>query len=60
MGGQPVLFGYPGFQTSEFQLKHGMIDMVCPRKELRETIGKLLQFAAVVVREERLEVAHAG
>jgi acetyl-CoA carboxylase carboxyl transferase subunit beta len=48
------------YQTSEFQLKHGMIDMVCHRKDLKEAIGRLLQFAGVVRREERLEAAHAG
>jgi len=48
------------YQTSEFQLKHGMVDMVCHRKDLRESIGRVLQFAGVVKREERLEAAHAG
>lgn len=33
-----------GFQTSEFLLEHGMIDMVVPRKELRDTVAKLLEF----------------
>lgn len=33
------------FQKAEYQLQHGMIDMVCPRKELRDTILRLLQFA---------------
>jgi acetyl-CoA carboxylase carboxyl transferase subunit beta len=32
----------PNFQTAEFLLEHGMIDMVMPRSELRATIGKLL------------------
>lgn len=32
-----------GFQTAEFQLEHGMIDMVVPRKELRTTIVNLLR-----------------
>jgi len=34
----------PDFQTAEFLLKHGMLDMVTPRRELKPTIGKLLQF----------------
>ena len=34
----------PDFQTAEFQFKHGMIDLVCPRKELRDTVLRLLQF----------------
>lgn len=33
------------FQTAEFQLKHGQVDRVCPRRELRETISKILAFA---------------
>lgn len=33
-----------GFQTSEFNLAHGFIDMVIPRKELRNTIIKLLHY----------------
>jgi acetyl-CoA carboxylase carboxyl transferase subunit beta len=32
-----------GFQTSEFLLEHGMVDMVVPRGELRPTIGRLLR-----------------
>ncbi|NUO82153.1 hypothetical protein HUU05_18945, partial [candidate division KSB1 bacterium] len=31
-----------GFQTTEFLLKHGFIDLVSPRGELRTTITKLL------------------
>jgi acetyl-CoA carboxylase carboxyl transferase subunit beta len=30
-----------GFQRSEFLLKHGMIDMVVERKELKQTIGDI-------------------
>jgi acetyl-CoA carboxylase carboxyl transferase subunit beta len=33
----------PDFQTAEFLLKHGMIDMVSPRRELKPTISKLLR-----------------
>jgi len=31
------------FQTAEFMLEHGMIDMVVPRAELRATIARLLR-----------------
>ncbi|MDH4611996.1 acetyl-CoA carboxylase, carboxyltransferase subunit beta [Pseudomonas sp. BN102] len=31
-----------GFQRSEFLLEHGAIDMIVPRAELRERLGKLL------------------
>jgi acetyl-CoA carboxylase carboxyl transferase subunit beta len=32
-----------GFQTAEFMLEHGMIDMVVPRSELRDTLARLLR-----------------
>ena len=31
-----------GFQTAEYLLDHGMVDMVVPRQELRETVARLL------------------
>jgi acetyl-CoA carboxylase carboxyl transferase subunit beta len=34
----------PGFQRSEFLQDHGMVDLVCDRKVLRETLVKLLRF----------------
>jgi acetyl-CoA carboxylase carboxyl transferase subunit beta len=33
----------PGFQRSEFQLEHGFVDIVVHRKEMKETITKLLK-----------------
>jgi acetyl-CoA carboxylase carboxyl transferase subunit beta len=33
-----------GFQTSEFYLKHGFIDRVVPRKEMKSSIARLLGF----------------
>lgn len=33
----------PGFQTSEFLLEHGMVDLVVARKELRATLANLLR-----------------
>jgi acetyl-CoA carboxylase carboxyl transferase subunit beta len=32
-----------GFQTAEFLLDHGMVDRVVPRRELKETVGRLLR-----------------
>ncbi len=32
----------PGFQRSEFLLEHGAIDMIVPRRQLRDTIASLL------------------
>jgi acetyl-CoA carboxylase carboxyl transferase subunit beta len=31
-----------GFQRSEYLLEHGMVDMVVPRRELRDTLARLL------------------
>ena len=33
-----------GFQRSEFLLEHGMVDMVVDRREMRETLIRLLDF----------------
>jgi acetyl-CoA carboxylase carboxyl transferase subunit beta len=35
-----------GFQTAEFLLEHGMIDMIVPRAELRPILGTLLRLYA--------------
>jgi acetyl-CoA carboxylase carboxyl transferase subunit beta len=32
----------PRFQTAEYLVDHGMVDMVVPRKELRATLGRML------------------
>jgi acetyl-CoA carboxylase carboxyl transferase subunit beta len=34
------------FQTAEFLLKHGQLDMVVPRHQMRETLMKILEFHA--------------
>jgi acetyl-CoA carboxylase carboxyl transferase subunit beta len=36
----------PGFQTSEFLLEKGQIDMIVPRVELRPTLARLLDYAS--------------
>ena len=33
-----------GFQRAEYLLDHGMLDMVVPRRDLRETLGRLLDY----------------
>ncbi len=33
-----------GFQTSEFALEHGIIDMIVQRKDLKSTLAQLLKF----------------
>ena len=35
-----------GFQTAEFLLAHGMIDMIVPRAELNSTLATLIQHYA--------------
>jgi len=36
-----------GFQTSEFNREHGMIDMVVHRKELKATLAKLISYLGI-------------
>lgn len=36
----------PGFQRSEFLLEHGFVDTVCSRRELRETVARILSLLA--------------
>jgi acetyl-CoA carboxylase carboxyl transferase subunit beta len=36
-----------GFQSAEFLLEHGFVDMVVPRAELRTTLGRLLKLLPV-------------
>jgi len=31
-----------GFQSSEFLLEHGAIDMICDRREMRDSLARLL------------------
>ncbi|MGE5527692.1 MAG: acetyl-CoA carboxylase, carboxyltransferase subunit beta [Patescibacteria group bacterium] len=34
----------PGFQSSEFQLEHGQVDLIVDRRELKKTLALLLRF----------------
>jgi len=34
----------PGFQRAEFLLEHGFIDLIVPRKQLKDTLAKLIAF----------------
>lgn len=36
-----------GFQTAEFLLEHGLIDMIVQRKDIKQTIAKALQYLKV-------------
>jgi len=33
----------PGFQTAEFMMQHGLVDMIVDRKDMRSTLAKLLR-----------------
>ena len=35
-----------GFQRAEYLLKHGMVDMVVPRKDLKSTLATLIDYLA--------------
>ncbi|HEY3298333.1 MAG TPA: acetyl-CoA carboxylase, carboxyltransferase subunit beta [Armatimonadota bacterium] len=36
----------PGYRLAEWQLEHGMVDMVLPRREIKDNLAKLLAFNA--------------
>ena len=44
-----------GFQTAEFLLEHGMIDMIVPRMELRSTLATLLRHYSEQIEASGLE-----
>jgi acetyl-CoA carboxylase carboxyl transferase subunit beta len=46
-----------GFQRSEYLMKHGMVDMIVSRKELRPTIARLLKMMLKLPNGEATETA---
>jgi len=34
----------PGFQTAEFMMQHGLVDMIVDRKDMRPTLAKVLRY----------------
>ena len=34
----------PGFQTAEFMMKHGLVDMIVERKDMRATLARVLRY----------------
>ena len=42
-----------GFQSSEFLLEHGLIDMIVPRLEMKETIVKLIKYLEVAKKKRQ-------
>lgn len=49
-----------GFQTAEFLLRHGVIDMICPRAELVANLGALLAAASTSGASPELRPLHSG
>ncbi len=50
-----------GFQTAEFLLEHGMIDLIVERSDLKSTIGKLLGlYQGETAGETAVSVEHNG
>lgn len=47
------------YQTSEFQMEHGMVDRVTPRKELPTTLARVLAFFAPAGNEQADDAAPA-
>ncbi|MFD0916975.1 acetyl-CoA carboxylase, carboxyltransferase subunit beta [Pseudahrensia aquimaris] len=45
-----------GFQRAEYLKEHGMVDMVVPRTQLRETIGDLLSLLTKQPKREEIEI----
>lgn len=33
-----------GFQTAEFLLEHGFVDKIVERKDMKETLGRIIRF----------------
>ena len=46
-----------GFQRAEYLLEHGMLDIVVQRKELRDTLGRLLQLMTDSLRKRDSSIA---
>jgi acetyl-CoA carboxylase carboxyl transferase subunit beta len=49
-----------GFQTAEFLLDHGFVDMVVPRAELRATLARLLRLLPVAPADDESDAERRG
>lgn len=36
----------PGFQTAEFMVEHGLLDFIVDRREMRDTLGRVLRYVS--------------
>jgi acetyl-CoA carboxylase carboxyl transferase subunit beta len=34
----------PGFQTAEFMMEHGLVDIIVARKDMRATLSKIVGY----------------
>lgn len=50
----------PGFQTAEYLLEHGIVDLICPRDALRDTLSELVLIAGRRSRPRLPEVAEGS
>ncbi|MPZ85025.1 MAG: acetyl-CoA carboxylase, carboxyltransferase subunit beta [Actinophytocola sp.] len=50
----------PDFQTAEFLLDNGLIDMIRPRQELRPTLARLLSMGTPVPRDHAVPAGEPG
>jgi len=48
-----------GFQTAEFLLRHGMVDLIVPRSALKDTVARILRLLGCPVEERTLADARA-
>ncbi|MGR3221037.1 MAG: acetyl-CoA carboxylase, carboxyltransferase subunit beta [Candidatus Anammoxibacter sp.] len=46
----------PGFQTSEFMLNHGFIDMIVGRNDLKDKVSKLLNYLCEQEKEDEITI----
>ena len=46
----------PDFQTAEYLLKYGQVDMVCKRNELKETLEKLIKIHSESLKAAKIKV----
>jgi len=50
----------PGFQTSEFLLEHGLVDMIVPRGDMKATLSTVLKYLKPREQRSKLSLAKAA
>jgi acetyl-CoA carboxylase carboxyl transferase subunit beta len=49
-----------GFQRSEFLVEHGMLDLIVDRRELKDTVTRVLRFGGAGLQAPALTAAAPG